>query len=84
LFFNLDATEEQLDFPTYYGSGKNGWFNDSLTPSENIYPLMDGIIKYVPAPKVAEGALQMQITSLDYSSFLGRIAVGKVSSGVIK
>ncbi len=84
LFFNLDATEEQLDFPTFYGSGKNGWFNDSLTPIDNIDPLLDGIIKYVPAPKVAEGPLQMQITSLDYSSFLGRIAVGKVARGVIK
>jgi GTP-binding protein len=84
LFFNLDATEEQLNFPTYYGSGKNGWFNDSLTPSEDITPLLDGILKYVPAPKVSEGALQLQITSLDYSSFLGRIAVGKVSRGLIK
>lgn len=84
LFFNLDATEEQLNFPTFYGSGKNGWFNDSLTPIDNIQPLLDGIIQYVPAPKVAEGPLQMQITSLDYSSFLGRIAVGKVSRGSIK
>lgn len=84
LFFNLDATEEQLNFPTFYGSGKNGWFNDSLTPTEDILPLMDGIIKYVPAPKVSEGALQLQITSLDYSSFLGRIAIGKVTRGTIK
>src|SRR5512138_3521167 len=84
LFFNLDATEEQLDFPTYYGSGKNGWFNDSLTPSEDITPLLDGILKYVPEPKVSEGNLQMQITSLDYSSFLGRIAIGKVGRGAIK
>jgi GTP-binding protein len=84
LFFNLDATEEQLNFPTYYGSGKNGWFNDSLEPIDNILPLLDGIIKHVPPPKVAEGALQMQITSLDYSSFLGRIAVGKVGRGMIK
>ncbi|HTN06091.1 translational GTPase TypA [Agriterribacter sp.] len=84
LFFNLDATEAQLDFPTFYGSGKNGWFNDSLTPSEDITPLLDGILKYVPEPKVNEGPLQMQITSLDYSSFLGRIAVGKVTRGSIK
>ncbi|MBO9634918.1 MAG: translational GTPase TypA [Chitinophagaceae bacterium] len=84
LFFNLDATEEQLDFPTFYGSGKNGWFNDSLTPCEDITPLLDGIIKHVPPPKVSEGPLQMQITSLDYSSFLGRIAIGKVSRGTIK
>jgi GTP-binding protein len=84
LFFNLDATEEQLDFPTYYGSGKHGWFNDSLTPSEDITPLLDGILKYVPEPKVNEGSLQLQITSLDYSSFLGRIAIGKVSRGTIR
>ncbi|MFM9911098.1 MAG: translational GTPase TypA [Chitinophagaceae bacterium] len=84
LFFNLDASEEQLDFPTFYGSGKNGWFNDSLTQIDNINPLLDGILKYVPEPKVAEGPLQMQITSLDYSSFLGRIAVGKVARGSIK
>ncbi|HMU44970.1 MAG TPA: translational GTPase TypA [Chitinophagaceae bacterium] len=84
LFFNLDATEEQLNFPTFYGSGKNGWFNDSLTPIDNIDPLLDGILKYVPPPKVSEGNLQLQITSLDYSSFLGRIAVGKVSRGSIK
>jgi len=84
LFFNLDATEEQLDFPTYYGSGKNGWFNDSLTQTDNIFPLLDGILKYVPEPDVKEGPLQMQITSLDYSSFLGRIAIGKVSRGTIK
>src|SRR3982750_4678133 len=84
LFFNLDATEEQLNFPTFYGSGKNGWFNDSLTESEDITPLLDGILKYVPEPKVNEGPVQMQITSLDYSSFLGRIAIGKVSRGSIK
>jgi len=84
LFFNLDATEEQLNFPTYYGSGKNGWFNDSLTPCEDITPLLDGIIKHVPPPAVSEGTLQLQITSLDYSSFLGRIAIGRVSRGIIK
>jgi GTP-binding protein len=84
LFFNLDATEEQLNFPTFYGSGKNGWFNDSLTEIDNINPLLDGILKYVPEPKVNEGPVQMQITSLDYSSFLGRIAVGKVNRGVLK
>ncbi len=84
LFFNLDATEDQLNFPTYYGSGKNGWFNDSLTQTEDIIPLMDGIIKHVPPAKTTQGPVQMQITSLDYSSFLGRIAVGKVARGVIK
>ncbi|MFN5054636.1 MAG: translational GTPase TypA [Bacteroidota bacterium] len=84
LFFNLDATEEQLNFPTYYGSGKNGWFNDSLAPTDNIIALMEGIIKHVPPPKTEEGTLQMQITSLDYSSFLGRIAIGKVARNTIR
>jgi GTP-binding protein len=83
LFFNLDATEEQLNFPTFYGSGKNGWFNSENTQCEDITPLLDGILQYVPAPKVSEGPLQMQITSLDYSSFLGRIAVGRVARGKI-
>ena len=83
LFFNLDATEEQLDFPTFYGSSKQGWFNTSLEPSESILPLLDGILDHVPAPKVEEGNLQMQITSLDFSSFLGRIAIGKVARGSI-
>jgi GTP-binding protein len=84
LFFNLDATEEQLDFPTYYGSGKNGWFNSSLEQIEGITPLLDGILEHVPPPSVSEGNVQMQITSLDYSSFLGRIAIGKVNRGTIK
>jgi GTP-binding protein len=84
LFFNLDATEEQLDFPTIYGSSKQGWMNTSLTPTDSITPLLDAILQYVPEPKVNEGTLQMQITSLDYSSFLGRIAVGKVARGSIK
>jgi GTP-binding protein len=84
LFFNLDATEEQLNFPTYYGSGKNGWFNDSNTQIDNIFPLLDGIVKHVPPPNIGQGYLQMQITSLDYSSFLGRIAIGKVARGTVK
>lgn len=84
LFFNLDATEEQLNFPTIYGSSKLGWMNTSLTPTDNITPLLDSIIDYVPEPKVSEGNLQLQITSLDYSSFLGRIAIGKITRGSIK
>ncbi|MDP9955564.1 translational GTPase TypA [Epilithonimonas hungarica] len=84
LFFNLDATEEQLDFPTFYGSSKQGWFNTSLEQTDNIFPLLDGILQYVPEPKVEEGTLQMQIVSLDFSSFLGRIAIGKVIRGEIK
>ena len=84
LFFNLEATEEQLDFPTFYGSSKQGWFNTSLEETDNIFPLLDGILQYVPEPKVEEGNLQMQIVSLDFSSFLGRIAIGKVIRGEIK
>lgn len=81
LFFELDATEEQLEYPTYYGSSKQGWFNTSIEPSENIAPLLDGVLKYVPTPETEDGTLQMQITSLDYSSFTGRIAVGKIRRG---
>ncbi|MDF0720827.1 MULTISPECIES: translational GTPase TypA [Chryseobacterium group] len=84
LFFNLDATEEQLDFPTFYGSSKQGWFNTSLEPTDNIFPLLDGILQYVPAPEAKEGPLRMQITSLDFSSFLGRIAIGKITQGSVK
>lgn len=84
LFFNLDATEEQLDFPTFYGSGKNGWFNSKNEQTEDITSLLDGILQYVPEPKVPEGNLQLQITSLDYSTFLGRVAIGKVNRGSIK
>jgi len=84
LFFNLDATEEQLDFATVYGSSKQGWMNLSLEPTDNIFPLLDTILEKVPEPHVTEGNLQLQITSLDYSSFLGRIAVGRIARGTIK
>jgi len=84
LFFQLDATEEQLEFPTLYGSSKQGWFNTSLTPTDNINAVLDTILEKVPEPKVSEGTVQLQITSLDYSSFLGRIAIGRVTRGVIK
>src|SRR5690606_32818552 len=84
LFFQLDATEEQLDFPTLYGSAKQGWYNTSLEPTDSIEPLLDTVLEKVPEPLVTEGTLQMQITSLDYSSFLGRIAIGRVTRGVIK
>jgi GTP-binding protein len=84
LFFQLDATEEQLNFTTIYGSSKQGWFNTSLTPTEDITVLLDTILAVVPPPTVNDGPLQMQITSLDYSSFLGRIAIGKVTRGVVK
>jgi len=84
LFFNLNATEEQLDFPTFYGSSKQGWFNTSLEETDNIFPLLDGILEHVPAPEAKEGPLRMQITSLDFSSFLGRIAIGKITQGTVK
>lgn len=84
LFFQLDANEDQLDFPTLYGSSKQGWFNTSLTPLDNINAVMDAILTHVPEPKVEEGTIQMQITSLDYSSFLGRIAIGRVHRGTLK
>jgi len=83
LFYNLDATEEQLDFPTFYGSSKQGWFNTSLEQTEDIFPLLDGILEHVPAPEAKEGPLRMQIVSLDFSSFLGRIAIGKVIQGSV-
>ena len=82
LMFNLDATEEQLNFPTIYGSAKNNWMSDDWkTPTDNITYLLDKIIEYIPAPKFIEGAPQMLVTSLDYSSYVGRIAVGKVHRG---
>ncbi|MDD3787852.1 MAG: translational GTPase TypA [Petrimonas sp.] len=85
LMFNLDATEEQLDFPTIYGSAKQGWMSDDWKkPSDNILPLLDAIIKYIPAPKVREGIPQMLITSLDYSNYVGRIAVGRVHRGTLQ
>lgn len=85
LFFQLDATEEQLDFPTVYGSSKQGWFGpDWKNPTENISHLLDAILEHVPQPVIPEGSLQMQITSLDFSNFLGRIAIGKVARGEIR
>lgn len=85
LMFSLEATEDQLDFPTIYGSAKQGWMSDDWkNPSDNIIPLLDAIVKYIPAPKVIEGDPQMLITSLDYSNYVGRIAVGRVNRGTIK
>jgi GTP-binding protein len=85
LFFNLEATEDQLDFHTIYGSSKQGWMGrDWKTPTEDFTPLLDDIIAQIPAPHVEEGTLQMQITSLDYSSFTGRIAIGRILRGSIK
>jgi GTP-binding protein len=85
LMFNLDATEEQLNFETLYGSAKQNWMGpDWKNPTDSILPLLDAIIDHIPAPKTEEGSLQMQITSLDYSSFVGRIAIGRVHRGAIK
>ena len=82
--FNLDATEEQLDYPLIFGSAKNGWMStDWQKPTDNITPLLDCIIDNIPAPKQQEGTLQMLITSLDYSNYTGRIAVGRVHRGTI-
>ncbi|MCG3165825.1 MAG: GTP-binding protein TypA/BipA [Bacteroidia bacterium] len=85
LFFNLEATEDQLDFPTIYGSSKQGWMNTTYKEqTDNIIPLLDAIVKHIPAPKTLEGTLQMMITSLDYSSFVGRIAIGRVLRGTVR
>lgn len=85
LMFNLDASEEQLDFPTFYGSAKQGWMStDWQQPTEDIHPLLDAIIEHIPEPPMLEGPSQMLITSLDYSSFVGRIAVGRVHRGSLK
>jgi len=85
LMFNLGATEEQLDFPTVYGSSKQGWMGpDWKTPTDNITYLLDTIIETIPAAPVVEGNPQMQITSLDYSAFVGRIAIGRVVRGTLK
>ncbi|MER0442285.1 translational GTPase TypA [Emticicia sp. W12TSBA100-4] len=85
LMFNLEATEDQLDFPCLYGSSKQGWMSTDYTkPTTDIVPLLDAIIEHIPASPVVEGTAQMQITSLDYSSFVGRIAIGRVARGTLK
>jgi len=85
LMFNLGANNDQLEFPTAYGSAKNGWMGEDWnTPTEDISYLMDLIIEHIPAPKVDEGTTQMMISSLDYSSYLGRIAVGRLHRGTLQ
>ena len=85
LMFNLGASDEQLDFPTVYGSAKNGWMGpDWQNPTSDISYLLDTIVEHIPAPKVEPGNLQMMISSLDYSSYVGRIAVGRVKRGTIQ
>ena len=85
LMFSLDATDEQLDFPTLFGSAKNGWMSDDPDkPTDTILPLLDAIIEYIPAPETLEGDAQMLITSLDFSNYVGRIAIGRVHRGTLR
>lgn len=85
LMFELDATEEQLDFPTVYGSAKNGWMSDDWKqPTTSITPLLDKILEYFPPKKIEDGNTQMLITSLDYSTYVGRIAIGRLHRGELK
>lgn len=85
LMFALDATEDQLNFPTFYGSAKEGWMStDWKKPTTDITALLDGIIEYIPAPHVEHGSTQMMITSLEYSSYIGRVAIGRVHRGELK
>ncbi|MEP2937004.1 MAG: translational GTPase TypA [Gilvibacter sp.] len=85
LMFELGAEEWQLDFPTVYGSAKNNWMSDDWQDeTDNIEPLLEMVLEHVPSPKVEEGSLQMLITSLDYSSFTGRIAIGRIQRGAMK
>ena len=85
LMFELDASEEQLDFPTIYGSAKNNWMStDWKTPSGSITPLLDEVLNYFPPKEIAEGNTQMLITSLDFSSYVGRIAIGRLTRGELK
>jgi GTP-binding protein len=85
LMFALDATEEQLNFPTFYGSAKQGWMSDDWKkPTTDITALIEGVIKYIPAPKVDVGPTQLMITSLEYSSYIGRVAIGRIQRGSVK
>src|SRR5690606_10019931 len=85
LMYNLDANEDQLDFETIYGSAKQGWMSDDWKkPTTDMTALLDKVISTIPPPQISEGSLQLQITSIDYSNYIGRIAVGRVSRGVIR
>lgn len=85
LFFHLNATEDQLNFPVLYGSSKQGWMSPRWQePTDDIFALLDAILTHIPAPEIKEGPLQMQITSLDYSAFVGRIAIGRLARGSAK
>ncbi|HEY3430350.1 MAG TPA: GTP-binding protein, partial [Cyclobacteriaceae bacterium] len=85
LMFALDANEDQLDFPTFYGSAKQGWMSsDWKNPTTDITSLLEGVIQHIPEPKIDQGATQMMITSLEYSSYIGRVAIGRVQRGTVK
>lgn len=85
LMFSLGATEEQLDFPTIYGSAKNGWMStDWKQPTESIVPLLDAILEHIPGPKIPEGNTQMLVTSIEFSKYIGRMAIGRLSRGTLK
>ncbi len=85
LFFNLEATQEQLDFKTIYGSAKQGWMSDDFKkPTDNVNIIFDTIISEIPCPNISQGNLQLQITSLDFSNYTGRIAVGRIERGTIE
>ena len=85
LMYSLDATEEQLDFPCVYGSAKNNWMGaDWRTPTDSIEPLLDMVLSHVPAAQALEGTSQLLITSLDYSSYTGRMAIGRLHRGILK
>jgi GTP-binding protein len=85
LMFSLDANEDQLNFPTFYGSAKNGWMShDWKTPTDSITPLLEGVIEHIPEPKIDQGPTQLMITSLEYSAYIGRVAIGRVQRGTVK
>jgi GTP-binding protein len=85
LMYSLDATEEQLNFPTFYGSAKNGWMStDWKKPTDSINPLIEGVIEFIPEPKIDVGPTQMMITSLEYSAYIGRVAIGRVQRGTVR
>src|SRR5260221_652015 len=85
LMFALDATEDQLNFPTFYGSAKQGWMStDWRTPTTDITALLEGVIEFIPAPKIEIGPTQLLITSLEYSSYIGRVAIGRIQRGNVK
>lgn len=85
LMFSLDATEEQLDFPTLYGSAKNNWMStDWKDETDSIVPLLDAILEHVPAPEIPEGNTQLLVTSIEFSKYIGRMAIGKLTRGTLK